>query len=86
MKTDFDRVRQCFSDAVAAHNLAESMLKGRSIRIVSDYNGQPYGSSKPSLCGQECVVEQVNFDMQWGISLKLKNHSLYIKLDEVELV
>jgi len=41
---------------------ANRALKGVRVRIVSDYNGQPYGRSKPSLKGTICTVDSVSID------------------------
>ncbi len=85
-KSELDQVRLLFCEAVAAFDSATNVLKGRSVRITGNYNGQPYGSSKPNLKGQIKTIERLHFDMQWGISLKLGGCRLFIKLDEVELI
>lgn len=64
----------------------EKALVGQRVKIVSNYNGQPHGRSKPSQRGQEGEVECVHFDPHWGPSLKLKDRDLYLGLDEVEFL
>ena len=78
-------VREYFNRAVYAYKEAEELIVGRNVRILSAYNGQPHGRSKPSMLGEVRSVDAVHFDMQSGVSLKLKGCRLYIPLEEVEL-
>ena len=42
-----------YEQQIAALELrAVNLVKGRKVRIVGDWNGQPYGSSKPSRTGK----------------------------------
>jgi hypothetical protein len=64
---------------------ATSLVIGRPVRILSDYNGQPYGRSRPSMKGREMTVERVgSIDPHWGISLFLRGERVAIWESEVE--
>jgi hypothetical protein len=80
------RVQSHFEAAVTAHRNARELLAGRNAKIISDYNGQPYGSSRKSMKGQVLAIEDVYFDMHWGISVRLHECTLFIRLEEIELV
>lgn len=88
---------------MAAEGLAEEMarldrnindmLAGRRVRITSDYNGQPYGSSRPSLRGKEYCVRAAFFSGEGGyrpeITLWLDGPDHLtnaVRLDEVEVL
>jgi hypothetical protein len=81
-----------FRHAVSHWEAAYDHIIGLKVRIISDYNGLPYGKFEPSLKGQERIVEGLHFDLhslsgtQSGVSLKLEGQRLYIRLEEVELV
>jgi hypothetical protein len=64
---------------------ATSLVIGRPVRILSDYNGQPYGRSRKSMKGREMTVERVgSIDPHWGISLFLRGERVAIWESEVE--
>lgn len=63
---------------------ADALVMGRSVRILSDYNGQPYGTSKPSLRGETRIVERVHIDTHLGFSLFLQGERVSIPTNEVE--
>ena len=42
------------------HDRAMEIVGGRKVRIVSNWNGQPFGESRPSRYGQEFTVDQVS--------------------------
>ena len=64
---------------------ATSLVIGRPVRIISDYNGQPYGRSRKSMKGREMTVERVgSIDPHWGISLFLRGERVAIWESEVE--
>src|ERR1700675_4293680 len=66
---------------------ATSLVIGRPVRILSDYNGQPYGRSKKSMKGREMTVERVgSIDPHWGISLFLRGERVAIWESEVEWI
>jgi hypothetical protein len=64
---------------------ASALVTGRPVRILSDYNGQPYGRSRRSMKGREMTVERVGtIDPHWGISLFLRGERLAVWDKEVE--
>lgn len=51
-------------DSIRSREAAISeLVKGRRIRITSDWRDQPYGRSKPSLRGKEFVATGVRIDV-----------------------
>jgi hypothetical protein len=62
---------------------ADSLVIGRPVRILSDYNGQPYGRSRRSLRGETRTAERVHIDPH-GIYLFLREERVSIPVDEVE--
>lgn len=80
-------IRETHSEIRALQNKLEGIFIGRTARIVSNYNGQPYGCSKPSLKGHEAEIEAIYCDPTRSTpSLKLQGHDLYLGLDEVEIL
>ena len=64
---------------------ASALVTGRPVRILSNYNGQPYGRSRKSMKGREMTVERVgSIDPHWGISLFLRGERVAIWEKEVE--
>jgi hypothetical protein len=63
---------------------ADALMVGRSVRIQSEYNGQPYGRSKRTLRGETRIVERVNIHTYGGFSLFLQGERLAISANEVE--
>jgi len=61
----------------------ESAKRGRPVRILSDYNGQPYGRSRRSLRGETRTAERLHITSR-GISLFLREERVSISVDEVE--
>jgi hypothetical protein len=49
------------SQKEADHEL-RGMCNGRMVRITADYNGQPFGCSRPNLKGKEFEVRNAFFD------------------------
>lgn len=45
-----------------ANDQINGMLKGRKVRILSDYNGQDMGTSRPSLKGRVFTVTWACYD------------------------
>jgi len=71
-------------DAEILQLRADALVIGRPVRILSDYNGQPYGRSKRSLRGETRTAERLVIDPHHGISLFLRDERLSIPVDEVE--
>jgi len=66
------------------YQLAKKVVTGRMVKILSNYNGQPYGSSRPSMKGEVVAVTGVcpGSDLQ----LWLLGYNCSISLDEVEFI
>jgi hypothetical protein len=82
MKRELRRLKL---DAEILQLKADALVAGSPVRILSDYNGQPYGRSKRSLRGEKMIVERVSIDpCQGHISLWLRGERLSIGEEEVE--
>ena len=57
---------------------------GKRIKIISDYNGQPYGISKKSLKGTVHRIANVYYTNDFLIFIK--GHRLGLRFDEVEFI
>lgn len=70
-----------------AQERIKGYLVGRSCRVKSNHNGQPFGRSRKSWKGQVCVIRAVWFSDD-HLSLQLEEHQweCAIPLDEVELL
>jgi hypothetical protein len=64
---------------------AQEAIIGKKVRITSNYNGQPYGRSRPSLRGKIFTVSGVEIGARCTF-LWLKDQRLSIDLDDVEFV
>ena len=64
---------------------ANDLVKGKTIKILSDYNGQPYGQSKRSLKG-ECFTVTGSTVESDGIWLYIKEHNVGLNIEEVEFI
>ncbi len=69
----------------AAEEKARSLVLGRRVRIVSAYNGQPFGRSRKPLTGKVFEVVGVSLDGS-AFSLWLSGNGLSIGIDEVEFL
>lgn len=52
------------------HEQAMRLVEGTHARIVSDWNGQPYGSSRPSRRGQVLAIEHIGLMHPIGVYVK----------------
>ena len=66
----------------------EEALVGRTVRVISNHNGQVIGRSRKSWRGEVCKISDVHIDLYNGISLRLEGHEYeyFIPADEVEFV
>lgn len=71
-------------EAKAAHERLNALVKDKQVRIVSNYNGQPFGRSKRSLRGEIMTVTGAHIDPHWGVYLRLKGERCSILASEVE--
>jgi hypothetical protein len=73
--------------ATAIQTAASMLAKGKRVKIVSAYNGQDYGRSKPPLTGQIFEVTSIHIDaLHHGGFLFIKGQRLGLGFDEVEWV
>jgi hypothetical protein len=73
--------------ATAIQTAASMLAKGKRVKIVSAYNGQDYGRSRPSLTGKIVEVESIHIDpLHGGGCLFVKGQNLGLGFDEVEWV
>lgn len=61
-----------------------TLVSGRPVKILSDWNGQPYGRSRRSMKGREMTVERAHVDAHWGVYLFLRGERVSIRAEEVE--
>lgn len=80
-KTEIDAIH--FQSKKLTDDLV-ALVKGRKIRITSNWNGQPWGRSKPKKTGHVYTVRSGSLDPQWGIYLWLEGERLSIRENEVE--
>jgi hypothetical protein len=81
------RVMNSHRSIQTTHRGCCAELIGKRARIITDWNGQPYGRSKRSQAGKEAIITAVEMDPAHDEpSVLLKGHGLYIALSEVELL
>lgn len=61
-------------------------LVGRKIKVLSDYNGQCYGSSKPSQKGKMLTIASASVNDSGYLSIRPVEFNVYMRADEFELV
>lgn len=81
--------RECKNYSIrikAIQDMVSAMLVGKRVRIISDFNGQMYGTSKKSMKGREFVVESahISHDACYVFSWKVSN--VCIPIEEVEFL
>lgn len=64
------------------HSAVNARYVGQRALIISDYNGQPYGSSRRSLRGTTVEIKHVFIDID-GMHFLTKEHSLCLGHDEL---
>lgn len=85
---EHEEITACAGEVKRLLDALEASLKGRKVRILSNYNGQPWGGSKPSLKGKVLKVERVYYD-GWPscpVTLLLEGQRLYIRFNQVEFL
>ncbi|ABY99326.1 hypothetical protein HMH05_03110 [Pseudomonas sp. SbB1] len=61
-------------------------LVGRKIKVLSDYNGQCYGSSKPSQKGKTLTIASASVNDSGYLTVRPVEFNVYMRADEFELV
>ena len=65
---------------------AKKLAMGKTVRILSNFNGQPFGLSKPALTGQTFVVKEVSIGSQ-GVAFWDGNEDhCFIEMEEIEFL
>lgn len=59
-------------------------LRGKTIVITGNYNGQPFGKSKRNLKGEKFVIEYAMMDTCGEIYILITGHSLYLDSSQWE--
>jgi hypothetical protein len=59
---EHENIAACAGEVTRLLDGLEASLKGRKVRVLSNFNGQPWGRSKPSLKGKVFEVERVHYD------------------------
>jgi hypothetical protein len=62
----------------------DDLLIGKEATILSDYNGQPFGRSRPSMKGKRIVIADVAVS-HTEIEVRPRGQRLYLPLAEVEV-
>lgn len=66
---------------------AENLVIGKEVTITSNYNGQAYGHSKPSLKGTKFIIKSIYINSGCEVWLWDGNFEhVYIELSQVEFV
>lgn len=61
-------------------------LVGRKIKVLSDYNGQCYGSSKPSQKGKTLTIASASVNDSGYLSIRPVEFNVYMRAEEFELI
>ena len=87
--TAADTVRDAMDSMRHTMDAISKAFVGRTVKVLSDHNGQPYGRSKKSWKGETAIVKHVLIDTTvWEVLLTLSGHEYecMIPADEVEFV
>lgn len=52
--------------AVEIEVAVNNLLKGRRVEVISDFNDQPHGRSRPSLKGKQYTIRSADMDTGWS--------------------
>lgn len=63
-----------------------SQLRGKTIVIISDYNGQEFGKSKRSLKGEKFVINHAVFGMTGELVVFIKEQRLGLLPEDWDFV
>lgn len=65
-----------------------SYLVGRRVKIVSNFNGQPFGSSRPKLTGREFEIAYISIGgaKHAEVYIFLKGERLSVRPNEIEFL
>jgi len=69
----------------AAQDNLNALLSGLSVTILSNFNGQPFGRSRPSLKGKTYTVSHAFYDDFHGVCVFVRGERWSIPLREVSI-
>jgi hypothetical protein len=79
-------IKKMLIDAIAEiraiEDRCEAAIKGKTVRITSNFNGQPHGSSRKPLTGKTFIVDGVWMN-GWRACIRLDGERLSVTPDEV---
>jgi hypothetical protein len=77
-----------YQASIRIHGIIEKVnaaYKGKKFKVISNYNGQPYGRSKKSMKGEILTVELIGFDNEKAYIFP-EGQRLSIGINEVEFM
>lgn len=84
-----DELAKIVTEMAALQNRLDALVAGRKVKVLSEFNGQPWGRSKRAMTGQILTVK-------WGhlhghaefsyVSFATEEESLYIRDSEIEWI
>lgn len=80
----FNRVQDELMQALRKAQDASKQFIGRKIRIISTYNGQPYGRSKKSLKGTIQIIKYVYVSDTCGLMVSIEKEDCNVLLETTE--
>ncbi len=83
------KVLSSFSESYKELEILKKELIGKKVKIISNYNGQQFGSSKPKLTGKIFEIKSVfynNSNVESPIGIFIEGHLLGLSLSEVEFI
>lgn len=84
---DADTKRELLRLLTAAKEIQlklDALVAGRTVKVLSNYNGQPYGRSRRALTGQTLTIERCHIDTYSGLSFAVEEYRPFIREDEIE--
>lgn len=79
-----DQIAVHRAEIIRTQTELEKLVIGRTATIVSDYNGQPFGTSKRSLKGQSFEVREVYITGNGQVTIFLCGLDLGLDVTELE--
>ena len=79
---EIDYINKLQEDIKEIKDKISKILIGRKVRVISDYNGQPHGKSKPKLTGKIfTITHYVDDSYVW-----VKGQHVGLRFNEFELL
>ena len=71
------QLKKLLRGIVEYEGLIEDMLKGKTVEIVSNFNDQPHGRSKPSLKGKRFAIKSAHIETRHGGEIHVQCEGLW---------